>query len=351
MLLMLDEVFYSMAGPECTQPQWAYNGTIDEDRPQWEGCPLAVCTPQTLPAAVRNRGVCFRLVGPRQALVPFALRNRITPLLTEHFRGVCTLKQLAPRRNSKNNLDKRSYVTAVCEHYFSGSECAAIVDFYCKGMQTKKSSADKAADKELIAACQHMDDGNRQEFADLQEKEENTLAAEADLAHDKVVKSARAPEEPGSRAPAAYATPLHLRQLLPGQGAVQGCNICERHHLQQYQAFYSSELSGYHLGSNAATWGGRRGLSQAEALQQVVNWLRRRHKDATGQEVDPLPLEEAQEAVRQSLEAPAARPAAAAAEGPPVQANAAAAAGALPPPGGRGRGAGRGRLSAALSYN
>ena len=78
MLLMLDEVFYSMAGPECTQPQWAYNGTIDEDRPQWEGCPLAVCTPQTLPAAVRNRGVCFRLVGPRQALVPFALRNRIT---------------------------------------------------------------------------------------------------------------------------------------------------------------------------------------------------------------------------------------------------------------------------------
>jgi hypothetical protein len=79
-------------------------------------------------------------------------------------------------------------------------------------------------------------------------------------------------------------------------------SITERFHLHHYQGFYDRISSGFARGSHTATWGGRHQLSQAAALQQVVNWLWRRHAEATGEALVELSAQDAEEAVRTAVE-------------------------------------------------
>ena len=208
---------------------------------------------------------------------------------------MCATLGLQPQRGPKGTFIKRSYVTAVCQHYFQGQEAAALIEHFSSPPRAAAQGAE--ADEDLIAACQHMDQDNLQEFQGLQHAAERHLAAAADA--DAAAAPQRAAEA-GIRA-AGNPTPPHLRLLIPGQGRLQGVMLTERWCLQNYQGFYPSPDLG--RGSHAATWGGRLGLTQAQALMQVVNWMRGRHRRLTGENLGDMSLEESSAAVRASVAA------------------------------------------------
>lgn len=283
------------------RPVWVHNFTLDPEDPQWEGVPLMLCTPQMLPPAARHMGVCHKQVGERMPLVAFALLNRVSPLLTEHFRSLCVQFGLHPERNAKGSLDKHSYVKAVVDHLVPGPQGLGIVEFYSG--PPKSGLPDAGCDSALFAACQHLDADNLQEFERLRDKAEMLLASAVDEQNVRPyeVSASRAAEEPGTRAPAT-ASPPHLQRLIPGGGQLSGVHVTERRHLQHFQGFYDRSWSGFARGSHTATWGGRQHLSEVEALCQVINWMRRRHAEATGEAMPSLSLQEAEEAVRASRE-------------------------------------------------
>jgi hypothetical protein len=172
----LGQVYYTMNGGI---PMWVHNYTLDPDDPQWEGVPLMLCTPAMLPPTLRHLGVCYKQTGERQPLLPFALQNRVSPLLTEHFRSLCGSLGLQPERNAKNRLDKRSYVSAVVWRLgFGTQEAIGIIDFYAA--PPKSEIPDDGCDDELFAACQHLDKENMAEFERLRDKAERAVAAAVD---------------------------------------------------------------------------------------------------------------------------------------------------------------------------
>ena len=89
-------------------------------------------------------------------------------------------------------------------------------------------------------------------------------------------------------------TPGHIAKLIPS--GIAGCYIVERMYVRAYQGFYPDAFPG----SRGATWEGRAMLTRAQALEQVVNWVLRRHKDATTQDLGQISSVDAEAAIAEA---------------------------------------------------
>ena len=124
---------------DASKPEFIFNFTINEPA-MWKGTPVTLQLPQELPSTMSGHGLVLRQVGDNEPLVMFGLRNRMTGLLMEHFRAICSAFGLQPKRNSKQRYSKWSYVAPTIEHFF-GNEPAQfrsdLIMFYCSGCKVE----------------------------------------------------------------------------------------------------------------------------------------------------------------------------------------------------------------------
>ena len=99
----------------------------------------------------------------------------------------------------------------------------------------------------------------------------------------------------GGRGETMHRTPLRLRHLVPHGGNITGVYVTERLDKRAYQAFYPGGDRAPPPSSFTATWDALRGefIPQWEALQRVINWMRKRHHLMTAEIIPYLTEDEA----------------------------------------------------------
>lgn len=165
---------------------------------------------------------------------------------------------------------KMDFIVCLARHLFDETAAAQVIDMYSKhgGRGGHGVHGDHVADADLADVTEvllkHMDQDNLAHFADLKDK-----------AIRKITKSLDRAQENGPRASRENCTPEHLKQRVPGAGAIPGVYIMENLVRKVYVASYPG---GRPFETCSRSWGPRSGRTREAALELVLAWQHAQHE-------------------------------------------------------------------------
>ena len=369
------------------QPRVVVNHSVT-DESHFRGILVECMAPSQVPEALAKHGIVWR-----QVQVIGLVRHAI---LKQVVMTIDTLSSIArawdirvTRRPGEKGITKRAYTESLVEHFFGDDlwQTRQELAHHCMtGPLPVASALDEATDL--------LDEENMREFETAPQEAGGPAPAEPAAVHEAEAAgpppsgaaapdAVEAPEPPpvaaAAPAPAGRAPPkaqvedqrrkakkaikhgpqlnftgAAVKELVPGSCMIPGVYLVWRRTISQWEARYYGALP---RASLSVTWGGRRQLTELEALCEVIDWMWLQHEQSQNKkDTDVVPtLDVIMRALTDlhhewDLRAPSDDHDAAPAAEPPVEAAAAPAADAhgrrgrgQVRRGGRGRGRGRGK--------